>query len=151
MLPRTTMVYSIVLSAAISGTASGQQPDACQSRKGDKPVIEYKTKGGLTGSLNEWLIYSDGLVCRNMVNEGKISPAKLTYLLDESMRLGFFAMPKGYKCGSVDPCSQCINYKVTIRSNARKNTINSCGRRGRTYEEASVLAQIEQALLHEVR
>ena len=98
-----------------SATGAGQKPDACQSRKvSEQPTIDYQVRGGLTGKLDNWLIYGDGLLCRwggvdsirlpfpgfrvparrHLMETGKIPQAKVAETLDEATRLGFSGCQK---------------------------------------------------------
>ncbi len=122
-------------------SAEGQQPVPCRPRKdADRPAIVCRVGGGLTGAVEEWIVYADGLVCMGSGTEpvslvlggsvgpkwtytekGKMPPYKVVELVDTVSKLGFFTMKsERYSTGG---CNQCRRYQITVRKGAQQRTV----------------------------
>ena len=152
----TTTWCVSALFAVTSGIASARQPDVCKAKEGrERPAVDYQVQGGLTGGLTNWLIYSDGVVCelsgRTTLNErGRIPKDKVTDLVDELGRMGFFALAEGHGCrGSI--CIQCKSYRVTLRSGTHKHTVQACDEVAKTPQVADILFKIQQVIAREIQ
>jgi len=149
-----------------SATGAGQKPDACHSRRvNEQPAIDYEVRGGLTGGLDNWLVYRDGLLCRwggvdlirlplpgfrvparrHLKESGKIPQANVAEILNEATRLGFFGMPKGDRCEGA-ACAQCMSYRITIRSGTRKKTISTCDAAKKAPGLSEVISKVQRIL-----
>ncbi len=126
-------IYSDGVVCELSGSAS------IPLQVGSAPII---LQAGVPGVL----VPSD----RTLNERGKIPKDKVTELVDELERMGFFTLAKGRGCAESN-CFQCKSYRITVRRGTQKNTVQTCDLAVKTPQVTNILSKIQQVITHEIR
>jgi hypothetical protein len=101
----------------------------CSQEKTQEPLdravgqasISYRFQRGLDERQEEWLVFPDGVVARGRMQVGRVSQDKVSALLGEISKSGFFQMRRRFRRQRM--CHQCSSYRIIVRTGKIEKTV----------------------------
>ena len=88
-----------------------------------EPVIVFQRSGGFAGMSEQWSIYANGKIVKEIGEEHSIGPAQVTALLDALQVAGFYEMKASSSVAGSGNCNDCYTYQLTVTSGGKENSI----------------------------
>ena len=105
-----------------------------------QPVVVVRRGGGIAGVNDWWEIYANGEIKSSEGDQPSVSPDRVSQLVDDLDKLGFFEMDESYQSA----CADCFIYEITVNTASQSKTVS-------TYDPAAgappEVAQVVEAVL----
>jgi hypothetical protein len=116
-------------------------------------AITYSVRSGITGMIEQWVIYPSGLVCRGIAEKGRVPPQLVARLMDDVTNAGFFNLKDSYCNRKVEKlCYGCNHYRVTVLQGANAKTIETHDGAGKVPAVLwDIISRIQEVLPRRLR